>query len=128
MPGTLLYAAPATVLPGNLCTAFAQTTAWPLTQNNYPDGNFQTRADGVNGRHQWGVNQRLTYPTWVALKNFWLATRGPLTAFYFYPDPRLRDATGASATGRYTVRFDGEFPSTYGMPRWDVSLSLIEVA
>jgi len=128
MPGTLLYAVPALVLPGNLCTAFTLTAAWPLVQNAYPDGNYQSRADGVNARHQWALSQRLTYAAWIALRAFWTSVRGPLASFYFYPDPRLRDGTGASATGRYTVRFDGQFPTTYGMPRWDVSLSLVELA
>ena len=42
---------PALGLPGNLCTAFTLTAAWPLVQNAYPDGNFQWRADGANARH-----------------------------------------------------------------------------
>ena len=127
MPGTLAYAAPTLVMPGNLCTAFSIATAWPEVTNGYPDGNYEGRVDGVNPRHQWALSQRLTYAAWLALKALWSSTRGYLP-FYFYPNPQQFDATGANTVGRYVVRFDGQFPSTYGLPRWDVSLSLIEIA
>ena len=126
MPGTLAYAAPTAVLPSNLCTSFVEPRAWPNVANDYADGNFQVRTDGANPRHSWNLSQRIPYATWAALKAFYNSVH--LGPFYFYPNPANYDATGASTTGRYTVRFDGQFPSTYNMPRWDVSFSLLEIA
>ena len=38
------------------------------------------------------------------------------------------DPTGIATTGRYTVRFDGEWSQTVGLGRSDVSIELIELA
>lgn len=128
MPGTLLYAAPATVLPASLWSAFALTDAWPTVPNVYPDGSYQARRDGDYPRLAWQLSRRLTYAQWVVLEAFWLARRRGLESFYFYPLSVDYDATGVSAAGRYTVRFDGQFPSTYGIARWQSQFALIQLA
>jgi phage-related protein len=128
MPGTLLYAAPATVLPQSLWAAFVLTDTWPTVCDPYPDGNFQVRCDGVNPRLAWKLTRKLTYAKWTALKAFWEAQRGGYAPFYFYPMFANYDATGVSATGRYTVRFDGQFPSTFGLARGSSDFGLIQLA
>jgi hypothetical protein len=128
MPGTLAYAAPATVLPQSLWTAFELTKAWPTILNAYPDGSYQPRVDGDYPRHAWKLARRPTYAQWLDLKAFWLARRGGFESFWFYPDFEDWDETGASEYGRFTVRFDGPFPTTISLCRWSPQLALIELA
>ena len=68
-----------------------------------------------------------------ALRDFFEARGGPTEPFYFYDpyetNPKFSwDPTGAATTGRYTVRFDGEWSQTVGPGRSDVSIELIELA
>ncbi len=129
MPGSLQLAQPSTVLPNTFCTSFVETTAWTIVQpNTYPDGRVQTNLQVSQPRHAWALAKRLTYSQFNTLKTFYEARSGGLQPFYFYPDPANFDASGTSTTGRYTVRFDGAFQHTYGLARFDVSVSLIEIS
>jgi hypothetical protein len=127
MPGTLLYAAPATVLPQALWAAFVLTDTWPTVLNTYPDGSYQPRCDGDYPRLSWQLGRHLTYVQWLTLDAFWKARRGGLESFYFYPLFADYDVTGVSEGGRNTVRFDGQFPSTYSIARWSSQFALIEL-
>ena len=128
MPGTLSYASPSGVFPQMLCTAFASIDSWPVVGSEYPDGNYQSRVDGVNPRMGWSQTHRLKFAQWTTLAAFWVTKRGGLKPFYFYPNPTQYDPTGNNTTGRYTVRFDGPLSGTYDLPRWVAGLKLIEVA
>jgi hypothetical protein len=127
MPGTLLYAAPATVLPQALWAAFAPTDTWPTVLNTYADGNYQARSDGSQARRAWRLTRRLTFAQWILLEAFWVARRGGYDSFWFYPLFADYDATGASTVGRYTVRFDGQFSTTFQLGRSNAQLALIEL-
>jgi len=69
-----------------------------------------------------------------ALRAFFLARRGSLEAFYYYDPFAVTsvgsnwDGTGASATGRVTVRFAaGAWEQSMGIARADVAIRLVEV-
>lgn len=133
MPGNVANAIAATVMPWALCRAFTRSQTWPVQVNEYVDGRRQVRKLAENSRKAWILGQRLSAAQLVTLRNFFMARKGVTEAFYFYDvyetSPLFTyDAGGAALTGRYKVRFEGEFGSTWSMLRHDVSLQLIEVA
>ena len=106
-----------------------------LRVNEYHDGSRQAAALVSTSRRSWALRKRLTASVIQALWAFWAAH--PHAAFYIY-DPKERatgqpvgsnyDATGNSTTGRYTVRFNGDWNQSTGILRSDCTLELIEVA
>ena len=128
MPGSVALAAPSTVLPNTLCSAFEEVRAFATRENGYPNGDYQAAAVSTTARRQWALGKRLTVAQWETLRQFFVARKGPLQPLYWYPLRSQYDASGASTTGRITVRFDGSLSRTYEMGRQGVSLRLIEIA
>ena len=86
-----------------------------------------------NSRKRWRLAKRLQPTPLQALRDFYDARSGPTEPFYFYDpyetNPKFSwDPTGVATTGRYTVRFDGEWSQTVGPGRSDLSIELIELA
>ena len=82
-----------------------------------------------------GTQTGVTFYVWAAdvLRAFYLARDGPMEPFWYYDpwdaSPKFSyDPTGASATGRYTVRFDSPWTESTGLARTQVQLELVEVA
>lgn len=129
MPGSVAAAAPATVFPNSLCSAFTHAPDWPFRQAGpYPDGRSQISPQATVGRNAWSLTKRLTITQYRTLQTFFNARLGSVEPFYFYPKNVNYDASGASTAGRYTVRFDGGLSRTFGIARQDVPVRLIEVA
>lgn len=129
MPGNVATATASTVLPNGLAAAFTEAAEWPILANEpYPDGRTQRRALAANSRKSWSIGRRLTQAEWVTLLAFYEATKGPLTPFYFYADPSDYDATGASTTGRWLVRFAGAISRSIEPGRGLAEFSLIQVS
>ncbi len=133
MPGSVANAAPSTVLPQSLCTAFAHERAYPLVENEYKDGSSQRTVLATTSRKRWRLSKRLTPTQLQELRDFYDARQGPVEPFYFYDpyetNPKFSyDPTGEAVAGRYTVRFDGEWKQFSGPGRSDVSIELIELA
>lgn len=133
MPGNVANAVASTVMPWNLCRSFVRVQSWPEQHNDYPDGRRQVRVLAENSRKTWQISQRLSLDALVALRNFWLARKGPTEAFYFYDlyetdPPCTYDEGGAALDGRYKVRFDGGFAAEWSLPRFSTSITLVEVA
>lgn len=131
MPGSLQLASVPEdcVLPYSLCASFQEDTAWPVVfAGPYADGRQQQRVDGGYSRRSWSLTKRLTSAQWDDMLEFHVARKGPLEPFFWYPRQADHDPTGASPTGRYTVRFDGELRAQYMMGRLSCSLKLVEVA
>lgn len=129
MPGVVSVANPTTVLPYALSASYVESrSSRTRVSGPYGDGRDQ-RASLVNvSRKVWNISRRTTYSEWIAIRDFYLARRGPLEPFYFYPLAAEHDPTGASTTGRYIVRFAGEVTSEYGLGRISSRFDLIEVA
>ena len=84
-------------------------------------------------RKRLRLAKRLPPTPLQTLRDFYDARSGPTEPFYFYDpyetNPKFSwDPTGIATTGRYTVRFDGEWSQTVGLGRSDVSIELIELA
>jgi len=133
MPGSVQNAVPATVLPQSLSRAFAHERAYPMIENEYKNGESQRSVLATNSRKRWRLAKRLPATLLQTLRDFYDARHGATEAFYFYDpyetSPRFSsDPTGVATTGRYTVRFDGEWIQSSGPGRSDVSIELIELA
>ena len=129
MPGNVQQANPSTVLPYSLCSAFSETRQLATRLSGpYSDGRDQRAALATTSRKLWRLGKRLTLPEWTALRNFFLARKGSVEPFWFYPVKAEHDPTGISSIGRFTVRFEGALSETYSMSRSDVGLRLVEIA
>jgi hypothetical protein len=131
MPGSVANAAPVTVLPWSLCKTFAHAREYAVKENDYPDGTNQRDLLVATSRKSWRTDRRLTPTVLASFRNFYLARKSWLEPFYFY-DPWdasfAYDPTGASSTGRYTVRFESSWSQMVGMGRADCEIALIELA
>ncbi len=133
MPGSVLNAAPATVLPLSLCRAFVHERAYPLIENEYKNGESQRSVLATNSRKRWRLAKRLTPSALLTLRDFFDARNGSTEAFYFYDpydtNPKFSyDATGIATVGRYTVRFNEDWQQSSGPGRSDVQIELVELA
>lgn len=138
MPGSVQNAAPLTVLPQTLCTAFRAAREYPVLINEYRDGETQRTVLTDSSRKSWVQSKRLTAEQTETLRAFVEARRGPLEPFYYY-DPYSPasgqaigsnyDATGVSTVGRYTVRFTGVWAQNAAGPgRINVDIGMNELA
>ncbi len=133
MPGSVLNAAPATVLPQSLCRTFVHERVYPLIENEYKNGESQRSVLATNSRRRWRLAKRLTPTVLQTLRDFFDARNGSTEAFYFYDpydtNPKFSyDPTGVATTGRYTVRFNGDWQQSSGLGRSDVQIELLELA
>jgi hypothetical protein len=114
MPGTVSQAVATTVLPYALASEYVECRTWPVIENGpFPDGSYLKYLQGAADRREWRLGRRLTGVQYAALLAFWTARKGCHQAFHFYPVQAQHDATGASATGRFLVRFLGPFGTTH---------------
>lgn len=133
MPGSVENAAPTTVMPWSLCKAFIHAREYAVLENEYRNGESQRSKLVETSRKIWRLGKRLTPSALATLRAFYDARKGPQEPFYFYDpwdaDPKFSyDPTGEMITGRYTVRFEGEWQQTVGMGRADVEISLVQLA
>lgn len=137
MPGNVPNAAPTTVLPAILCSAFARQVDRLVAVNEYKSGERQVRSRVTASRGRWTATIKRTSAQMSALLAFFDARKGKVQAFWFY-DPfdvatnqlpgSNWDASGTSTTGRYAVRFDSSFSRVLMIPRSQVQITLVEVA
>ena len=133
MPGSVLNAAPLTVLPQSLCRAFVHSREYALLDNEYRNGESQRSLLVSTSRKRWRSGKRLTPSLLEQLRNFYDARNGSQEPFYFYDPyetvPKFScDPTGTAIQGRYTVRFDSAWDQSVGVGRTDVEISLVELA
>jgi hypothetical protein len=133
MPGSVLNAAPTTVLPQSLCRTFVHERVYPLIENEYKNGESQRSVLATNSRRRWRLAKRLTPSALQTLRDFFDARNGSTEPFYFYDpydtNPRFSyDPTGVVTVGRYTVRFNGDWQQSSGLGRSDVQIELLELA
>ena len=83
MPGSVLNAAPVTVLPLSLCKSFVHERAYPLIENEYKNGESQRSVQATNSRRRWRQAKRLTPAALVTLRNFFESRNGSTEPFYF---------------------------------------------
>ena len=120
MPGSVLNAAPATVLPQSLCRTFVHERAYPLIENEYKNGESQRSVLATNSRRRWRLAKRLAPAAIQTLRAFFDARKGATEPFYFYDpydtNPKFSyDPTGVATVGRYTVRFNGDWQQASGL-------------
>ena len=133
MPGSVLNAAPATVLPQSLCRTFVHERVYPLIENEYKNGESQRSVLATNSRRRWRLAKRLPPSALQTLRDFFDARNGSTEPFYFYDpydtNPKFSyDPTGVVTVGRYTVRFNGDWQQSSGLGRSDVQIELLELA
>ena len=133
MPGSVLNAAPATVLPPSLCKSFVHERAYPLIENEYKNGESQRSLQAATSRKRWRLTKRLPPAVLQTLRTFYEARNGTTEAFYFYDPydttPKFSyDPTGVATVGRYTVRFNSDWQQSSGPGRSDVQIELLELA
>lgn len=132
MPDSVANAAPATVMPLSLSRAFEHSRAYTIEGNDYPDGRNQRRVRTASSRRSWALSKRMTPTLLVELRDFFDARKGGTEPFYFYdPFDGTHDPTGVSGTGRFTVRFDGDWQGQLAGPGQrgcEVDVRLVEVA
>lgn len=133
MPGSVSNAAPSTVLPASLCKAFTHSREYAVDVNEYRNGESQRDKLVETSRKSWRLSKRLAPAAIAILRSFYDARKGPTQPFYFYDvwetDPKFSyDATGVDTTGRYTVRFEGNWEQRAGIGRGDVEIALVQLA
>jgi hypothetical protein len=128
MPGIVTQAVAAAVMPYALASEYSEGRTWPVVeQGPMPDGRYIRYPQAAANRQEWRIGRRLSSSDFAALKAFFLARKGSLQAFYFYPVAANYDATGASTTGRYLVRFTGSFSMTHTLGRDTAAFALVQV-
>lgn len=136
MIGSVQVAVATTVLPFSLSKAFVREEEYKTVSNHYAGGEQQVNTLVSQPRRRWRQGKRLTAPQMDDLQKFYDARKGETEAFYFYDPfgdwenaaPFFHDETGASATGRYKVRFVGSL-RTQMLGRFGTAdLELLEVA
>ncbi len=135
MPGSVSNAAATSVMPKVLCSAFRRSQDWAVAQISYRNGEIESRARVTNERRTWELAPMLTAAQLSTLKAFLDGVKHG--AFYFYdlyfpvtnqPIGSNYDASGASTTGRFTVRVQGGFQQQMNTGRFSASLILVEVS
>jgi len=131
MPGAVSNAAPLTVIPHSLCSAFSQSRMFVNNEKEYKNGEIERGKLTLASRKSWQISKRLSAFELGELRSFYELRKGPLEPFYFY-DPWesgfTHDPTGAQTDGRYTVRFDSGWQQTSSIGRNTASFSLIQLA
>ncbi len=134
MPGSLAAAAPTTVFPATLSTAFSHSREYAVLDNEYRDGASQRKLQSQTSRLRWRQTKRLTPSQKSALETFYNARAGAHQPFYFYDpyetSPRFTsDPTGVETVGRFTVRFDCPWGQSVGIARVNIDqIEFVEIA
>lgn len=133
MPGSIANAAPTTVMPWALARVMVHSREYPVLENDYKNGENQRTLLGATSRKRWSFQSRLTPTQAQALRNFYDARSGGKDPFYIYDVYETvsfaYDATGVLTTGRYVVRFDGQWQQTVDIGgRVNCSVQVVEVA
>ena len=146
MPNSVQPAAPTAVMPLSLSTAFSAARDWTVDSNSYANGDYQGFIpqvyDPIGGatqgfqssRRSWQMTKRLTTAQCNALLAFWKLVEGCQQEFWFYDPyetvpPFSYDPSGAAASGRYAVRFNGDLTIAMSTGRAaQANISLLEVA
>jgi hypothetical protein len=127
--GNVSLATPTGVLPFLPFASYTETYTMPLVSStDYPDGRYQARVQALAPRRGWAVVCRTDRAGASGLKTFWDARKANAGPFWAYFKKADYDPTGASASGRVAVRFDGPFQVTIGPGRVDVQFKLVEVS
>lgn len=119
-------------MPWKICKAFQHAREFPLLDNEYKDGSSQRSLLASSSRKRWQLSKRLTPSDLVTLRNFYDSVEGPHQPFYFYDVwdtvPQFSyDATGATSTGRYVVRFDNPWQQETDFVRSNCDLALVQL-
>jgi len=133
MPDSVQNAAPLTVLPASLSSAFVHQREYPVLDNEYRNGESQRSVQATNSRKRWRLVKRLTPAQLAELRDFYDARKGPAEPFYFYDPwetvPRFsHDPTGQATQGRYTVRFNSDWSQSLGLALAELQIELVELA
>jgi len=131
MPGSVSNAAPLTVMPHSLCSAFAQSRMFAINEKEYKNGELERGKLTLTSRKSWQISKMLSPYELGELQSFYKLHNGPHKPFYFY-DPWesgfTHDPTGVQTLGRYTVRFDSGWQQTSSVARNTASFTLIQLA
>ena len=131
MPGSVSNAVPSLIMPITLSRMFVHAREFELEENLYRNGESQRRLDVATSRKSWRVGKLLTVAEVLTLRDFFNARRGALESFFYYDPwdtvPQFKDNPTGS-TGRYIVRFDGEWSQVAEFALISVTVNLVELA
>lgn len=113
-------------MPETLSVAFTEVREYLGIANGLPDGNSTRFATTTNSRKYFQREVGIDSVAADLLRAFFDANHSRAFYFYFFAEGNF-DATGASATGRYAVRFDGGIERTVAMGRQAFRYRLAEV-
>ncbi|MFN7939124.1 MAG: hypothetical protein U0R19_37720 [Bryobacteraceae bacterium] len=133
MPGSINNAVAFTVLSSDLCRLFTELREIRVLECEFADGSSNRLTDEAVSRRKFRLSSKLEVLQWNVLHDLYLASRGGVDAFYFYFGLETvplfgHDPTGQNPTGRYAVRFEGDFPLELGVGRIAGNITLVEVA
>ena len=133
MPGNVGNSVVSTVMPLSLSRTFVHAREYALIENEYRNGESQREKLAETSRKSWQIGKLSTPTLAVELRNFYDARGGPTEPFYFYDpwdtSPKFTyDPTGVATTGRYTVRFEGEWSQASGIVRTECGIRVVETA
>jgi hypothetical protein len=127
MPGIVAQAASAGVLPYSLAALFVEVREWPVRVDGpYADGNQNSSVQSEESRREWRLTRKLTADQYDALVAFYLARKGQLESFYFYPVQAQHDPTGVSGAGRWLVGFSSGLSITHQVGRYPAEFGLVQ--
>lgn len=133
--GNVANAVPVGVFPHSLARRFSRRESMLTRQNRYVNGELQSGVLVATPRWEFVCEYALTAAQSVEFRDFYLDHNGILIPFHFYvleeTSPRWStDATGASASGRYVMRFASALDISFGVGtlRAGASFSLIQLA
>lgn len=124
---------PTQVIPALLMRSWERSQEWSVQANIYANGETQVSTEVTTPRRRWRLSNKLTAAQLTALRTLYFSVKCQ-TPVYFYDghetSPKWStDATGVSATGRYTVVFVGEWNERHELGGlYYVDLEIVEVA
>lgn len=128
MPSNVPAANPTTVLPAHLAREFEREQYWPVDENEYADGDRQSKAQTTTPTIRWRITPNMDAAKQVEMWNF-LKARRFIETFYFYDGtetspPWSHDPTGVNPVGRYVVIAKSPLGISRGMARGIINLVL----
>lgn len=130
MPGVVESPGPITAMPFSLCKAYSRSFTYPMLSNDYANGESQRSLQAQTDLLRWTITKRLTAAQQAALFTLYARVHGPWAAFWFYDIYEagfVWDATLASQTGLYIVRFENAFTMTGTLGRSEAQFNLVQL-
>jgi len=129
MPGNVQNSAASTTLPITLSVRFVRDQTFPVLANAYRNGESQRRAQANTPVRRWRLGKHLSPAALVALRDFYDARKAGTRPIFYDPyetDPSFTLAPSGD-TGKYIVRFEGDWQQSIGIGLGDAEVLLVQI-